>query len=303
MVAQDAYLKPHAWSSRDFNMNSYDAVILGHGTGKKLRQFLESPSLHRLCSAYFQLTKRVKDTPIKRSSTFMKKRSVPAPPTHIPDHMEQIVGEKQKESLENLESPRKVVGAVGRGVLVLVKSKFTDNLSNDEFSPYGNSDRPSTADSANLNRSTSLNPSHDITRVQSTTKVIRVKSTTLSKLTSKLTRSSSVLATPKRASTVPSMAPTEKQMRRVSKDLERIEKKHDEMLGRSVLYHVETTGTPAWMEKAAKTVTTMYGVRDMFNTYKNNAQVDVTAALADPSQFHMGPTIFTYVDPLPMHDE
>ncbi|EWC46564.1 hypothetical protein DRE_04287 [Drechslerella stenobrocha 248] len=266
MAGSDEYLNPRAWSAPDFTLLQYDAVYMTTGFDTRLRQFVESESLHRLLAAYFPLTKRRQL--VQRSATISDKLKRRSMMVHEEHGLPSVITEKHKDGLDNLEGPRKVLGAIGKGIMALSKSMVVDDLTPEERSSAEREcmSRTEAAEEARkkeqdekLHRRTS---SIGMSRFKAATPKLQRSATTGS-----FFKSTKGKETSHKGSRDPDTAPAL----------------------RSVLHGVETTTVPAWLENLGTTVSAIHGFKNMFRTYNKSTQEQVVDALGDPTLYHAGP--------------
>ncbi|KAF3939345.1 hypothetical protein ABW19_dt0205152 [Dactylella cylindrospora] len=237
MTGSDEFLSPRSWSEPGFSLVPYDAVFLTTGFDTRLRQFLESESLHKLMAGYFPLSKRRK--PLQRAPTTLdrlKRRSTTLPNEEF---VPTVVSEKHRDELSHLEGPRKVVGAIGKGVLCVERVKV---LAEEE--------KKKVEEAAKKKRNR-----FSLQRSATTGAIFK---------SSKKTSQQSVDTQDAVACEVaPSI--------------------------RSVLYGVETTTAPTWLEHVGTKLSSLYGLKGMFRTYNMSTQDQVIKAIGNPSLFHAGP--------------
>lgn len=58
MTEAPAFQSPRTWSQEGFDVLQYDAIILPGGHDKPMRQYLESPSLHKLLAQFWPFVRR-----------------------------------------------------------------------------------------------------------------------------------------------------------------------------------------------------------------------------------------------------
>ena len=58
MNESDECKKPLAWSDKDFSLDQFDLLYLPGGHEKRVRQIIDSETLHKLIAAYFPLTRK-----------------------------------------------------------------------------------------------------------------------------------------------------------------------------------------------------------------------------------------------------
>lgn len=258
MVVDDNYLKPHAWSDPSFDITVYDAVILPSGYDKGYVQYITSQSLHKHLAKYFPLTKRY--TELQRRHT--KRKSMSSATTAVElDRMQTYVADKEEQVVSHMEGPRKVVGAIAKGVLVLVESKYIDDIDTNQQCPEIKEE---------------IEAGGDLSRIDTATDK-RSKRHTMTSFSTNLFRSNTVSAKDLKA----------------GRDAVLAAKKREEtrkMIRRSVLYNVETTTLAAWQEKTALTVSRFYGVSSMFaGRNQKKASEWVLEAVKTPQQYIAGP--------------
>ncbi|KAF3919937.1 hypothetical protein AA313_de0203344 [Arthrobotrys entomopaga] len=272
MAGSDEYINPRSWSEPGFSLLPYDAVYLTTGFDTRMRQFVESESLHRLMASYFPLSKR--RTTVQRAQTFsdkIKRRSTTA--QDIGEHLPSVITEKHHDELSHLEGPRKVVGAMGKGVLILARSMIIDNLTPEE--------RKSAEEQCTERRDAFVENKLKEEAEQAEKKKLKRRSTTLGfgKKCDSLQRSNTTGGFFKS-----SIAKEESQ---------RQEELQNSLpapaIYRSVIYGVETTTTPSWMENIGTTITTIHGFKNMFKTYQKSTQEQVIQEIGNSTLFHAGP--------------
>ncbi|KAK6359730.1 hypothetical protein TWF696_000870 [Orbilia brochopaga] len=271
MAGSDEYLNPRAWSAPDFSLLPYDAIYLTSGFDTRLRQFVESESLHKLLAAYFPLSKRRRF--VQRSPTIsdkLKRRSMAI--SEEPAILPTVIAEKRKDELGHLdtEGPRKVVAAMGKGVLALSMSMVVDDLTPEERRSAEEectdrietfeAQRKKEAEEKKLQRHSSTNPISKLKIVPS----LKRSATTGSFFKSTPAKEES------KAAEVPKNCPAAPTLR-------------------SVIYDVETTTVPSWLENLGSTVGAIHGFRNMFKTYTKSTQEQVVKSLGNPSLYHAGP--------------
>ncbi|KAK6528031.1 hypothetical protein TWF281_009288 [Arthrobotrys megalospora] len=265
MAGSDEYLNPRSWSDPSFSLLPYDAVYLTTGFDARMRQFVESESLHKLVASYFPLTKRRRT--VQRAPTLSDKLKRRSATIQEDGCMPKTISEKHEDDLSHLDGPRRVVGAMGKGVLVLSMSMVVDNLTPEE--------RKSAEEECAV-------------RVDAYEEKKRKEAEEAEKL--KLHRRSSSLARIAKALPLQRAATTGSLFKSSRKE-------KDEAPGncptpptlRSVIHDVETTTTPSWMENLGTTVSTMSGFKNMFKTYTKSTQEQVVSSLGNPTLYHAGP--------------
>ncbi|KAJ6260537.1 hypothetical protein Dda_4763 [Drechslerella dactyloides] len=270
MAGSDEYLNPRAWSAPDFSLLPYDAVYLTSGFDTRLRQFVESESLHRLLAAYFPLSKR--KAFVKRSATIsdkLKRRSMAAPEDPI---LPTVITEKHKDELDQLEGPRKVVAAMGKGVLALSMSMVVDNLTPEERRSVDQecTDRIETFEAQRKKEE----EEKDLARRSTSNPIAKLKinspSLKRSATTGSYFKPTKTNADGKKPAEAPKDCPAAPTLR-------------------SVIYDVETTTVPAWLENLGTTVGAIHGFKNMFKTYSKSTQAQVVKSLGNPTLYHAGP--------------
>ncbi|KAF3923496.1 hypothetical protein ABW21_db0208746 [Orbilia brochopaga] len=272
MAGSDEYLSPRAWTAPGFSLLPYDAIYITSGFDTRLRQFVESESLHTLLATYFPLSKRRRF--VQRSPTIsdkLKRRSMAI--SEEPAILPTVITEKHKDELGHLdmEGPRKVVAAMGKGVLALSMSMVIDNLTPEERRSAEEecsdrrenfeAQRRKEAEEKKLQRHSSTNP---IARLKIAPSLKR------SATTGSFFKSTKAKEDSKKAAEGPKECPAAPIMR-------------------SVIYDVETTTVPAWLENLGSTVGAIHGFRNMFKSYQKSTQEQVVKALGNPSLYHAGP--------------
>ncbi|KAF3914807.1 hypothetical protein ABW20_dc0102624 [Dactylellina cionopaga] len=274
MAGSDEYLNPRTWSDPTFSLLLYDAVYLTTGFDTRMRQFVESESLHSLMASYFPLTKR--RMTVHRAPTLsdkLKRRSTVIPEEMLPS----IISDKQKDDLVHLEGPRKVVAAMGKGVLVLSMSMVVDNLTPEE--------RKSAEEECSVRVEAFTEKQKKDEEEAKRRKIAHRNSSSLS--LGKMKFGSTGL---QRSATTGSFFKSTKR----EKDAGEKQGETHKVLPtppalRSVIHNVETTTAPTWLENLGTTVSTIHGFRNMFKTYTKSTQEQVVASLKNPSLYHAGP--------------
>ncbi|EPS37873.1 hypothetical protein H072_8334 [Dactylellina haptotyla CBS 200.50] len=266
MAGSDEYLSPRKWSDPSFSLLVYDAVYLTTGFDTRMRQFVESESLHKLMASYFPLSKR--RTIVHRSPTFsdkIKRRStvLPNPEAHLPT----VITDKQKDELDHLEGPRKVVAAMGKGVLVLTMSNIVDSLTEEE--------RKSAEEECTI-RLDALAEQKKKEEEEAKQKKAHRRSTSLAMKIKPLQRSNTTGSLFKSTKDMPSTS-------------EKHSKTPTPATCRSVIHGVETTTAPTWLENVGTTISAVHGFKNMFKTYQKSTQDQVVEAVGNPALFHAGP--------------
>ncbi|KAK6345240.1 hypothetical protein TWF718_007166 [Orbilia javanica] len=266
MAGSDEYLNPRAWSEASFSLLPYDAVYLTTGFDARMRQFVESESLHKLLASYFPLTKRRRL--VQRAPTLSDKIKRRSAMIQDDGCMPKTISEKHEDDLIHLDGPRRVVGAMGKGVLALSMSMVVDNLTPEE--------RKSAEEECS---------------VRADAYQEKVKKEAEEAQRAKLHRRSSSLAKMAKGLPLKRSATTGS----LFKSASRKEKNEDPKncptppALRSVIYGVETTTTPSWMENLGTTVSAISGFKNMFKTYTKSTQDQVVSALGNPTLYHAGP--------------
>ncbi|KAK6543035.1 hypothetical protein TWF694_006965 [Orbilia ellipsospora] len=272
MAGSDEYLSPRSWSEPGFSLLPYDAVYLTTGFDTRMRQFVESESLHKLMASYFPLSKR--RTAVQRAQTLsdkIKRRSTMLQDAE--EHLPSVITEKHHDELSHLEGPRKVVGAMGKGVLVLSRSMVVDNLTPEE--------RKSAEEQCTQSRDAFVEN--------------KIKEEAEEAERKKMNRRSTALGFGKKADSLQRSNTTggffkSSKAKEESQRQEELQKSlPSPSLSRSVIYGVETTTTPSWMENVGTTITTIHGFKNMFKTYQKSTQEQVVKALGNSTLFHAGP--------------
>ncbi|RVD82565.1 uncharacterized protein DFL_006987 [Arthrobotrys flagrans] len=261
MAGSDEYLNPRAWSDASFSLLPYDAIYLTTGFDTRMRQFVESESLHKLLAAYFPLTKRRRT--VQRAQTLSDKLKRRSAVIQDDGCMPKTISEKHEDELIHLEGPRKVVGAMGKGVLALSMSMVVDNLTPEE--------RKSAEEECAVRVG-----AYQEKKKRDAEEAQRMK---LHRRSSSLARMTKALPLQRSATTgsLFKSSRKEKDNRPTPPTL------------RSVIHDVETTTTPSWMENLGTTVSAMSGFKNMFKTYTKSTQEQVVSALGSPTLYHAGP--------------
>ncbi|KAK6505101.1 hypothetical protein TWF481_007023 [Arthrobotrys musiformis] len=265
MAGSDEYLSPRAWSDASFSLLPYDAVYLTTGFDTRMRQFVESESLHKLLAAYFPLSKRRRL--VQRAPTLSDKLKRRSAIIQDDGCMPKTISEKHEDDLGNLEGPRKVVGAMGKGVLALSMSMVVDSLTPEERK----SAEEEVAVRVEAFEEKKKKEAEEAQRLK-----LHRRSSSLARMTKALplqrsaTTGSLFKSSRKETTEVPKNCPTPPTLR-------------------SVIHNVETTTLPTWMENLGTTVSAISGFKNMFKTYTKTTQEQVVSVLANPTLYHAGP--------------
>ncbi|EGX47425.1 hypothetical protein AOL_s00083g361 [Orbilia oligospora ATCC 24927] len=264
MAGSDEYLNPRAWSNASFSLLPYDAIYITTGFDARMRQFVESESLHKLLASYFPLTKRRRM--VQRAPTLSDKLKRRSAVIQDDGCMPKTIIEKHEDELGHLEGPRRVVGAMGKGVLALSMSMVVDNLTPEE--------RKSAEEECAVRVG-----AFQEKKKQEAEEAQRIK---LHRRSSSLARMAKALPL-QRSATTGSLFKSRREKDEGSKGCP------TPPTLRSVIHDVETTTTPAWMENLGTTVSAVTGFKNMFKTYTKSTQEQVVSALKNPTLYHAGP--------------